>query len=508
MSEALYSDVSRAQSDPIGAPRVRFAPSPTGYLHVGSARTALFNWLFARRHRGVFILRIEDTDAERNREEWVDGIFSALSWLGLEPDEGPYRQSERGELYAAAIEKLVSAGKVYACDCTRDEVLRRTKQATTPGYDRYCRDRGLAPGPGRLLRFRVPDEGNVVVRDLIRGDVEFACSSIEDFALTKSTGAPLFVLANVVDDIEMRITHVIRGEDLLPSAPKNVLVWNALGGPELPVFAHLPILVNERRQKLSKRRDPVSVDLYRDQGYLSSAFCNYLALLGWSPPGGEEIMQIEQLVSSFDLEDVSHSPAFFDVRKLTHFNGEHLRAMAGEEFVSTCLPWLAGLVTQSRSLEVDAFRQLAPLVQERVSTLAEVPEMVGFLFVDLPEIKEVAWEKVMRSPVSKAILDAAASAYRCCDWAKEPIREATLKIAENAGMKLAKAQAPIRVAVTGATVGLPLFESLEVLGRAKTLERISAAFERMGAENIVLENAEPENTANTGPEPASGVAPV
>ena len=195
VSEALYSDVSRAQSDPIGAPRVRFAPSPTGYLHVGSARTALFNWLFARRHRGVFILRIEDTDAERNREEWVDGIFSALSWLGLEPDEGPYRQSERGELYAAAIEKLVSAGKVYACDCSRDEVLRRTKQATTPGYDRYCRDRGLAPGPGRLLRFRVPDEGNVVVRDLIRGDVEFACSSIEDFALTKSTGAPLFVQA-------------------------------------------------------------------------------------------------------------------------------------------------------------------------------------------------------------------------------------------------------------------------------------------------------------------------
>jgi glutamyl-tRNA synthetase len=232
-----------------GRPRVRFAPSPTGFLHVGSARSALYNWLFARHTGGTFVLRIEDTDTERNREEWVEGILSSMSWLGLEPDEGPYRQSARTEAYHRAIDVLWDAGRLYACDCTREEIDARTKGNATPGYDGFCRERGLER-QGRALRFRVPDEGVTVVHDLIRGDVTFAHDTIEDFVVVKSSGAPLFVLANVVDDIAMDITHVIRGEDLLPSTPKGLLLWSALEGEDatVPAFAHLPLLVNERRQ--------------------------------------------------------------------------------------------------------------------------------------------------------------------------------------------------------------------------------------------------------------------
>ena len=325
------------------SPRVRFAPSPTGYFHVGSARTALFNWLVARQSGGTYVLRIEDTDAERNREEWVDGILSALSWLGMDPDEGPYRQSLRMERYHQAVDAMWDAGLLFACGCTHDEVTARNKEAgiLTPGYDGHCRDLGLPRGEGRALRYRTPDDGVVTVPDIIRGDVEFPCTAMDDFVAVKGNGAPLFVLANVVDDIDMAITHVIRGEDLLPTTPRCILMWDALaalgwttdgtygepGGPTppLPVFAHLPMLVNEARKKLSKRKDPVAVEAYRDQGYLPEAFVNYLGLLGWSPPtGASEIFTRDQMVEWFALSEVNHSPAFFDVAKLTHMNGEYL----------------------------------------------------------------------------------------------------------------------------------------------------------------------------------------
>ncbi|HWE70430.1 MAG TPA: glutamate--tRNA ligase, partial [Acidimicrobiales bacterium] len=323
---------------PGDSPRVRFAPSPTGFFHVGSARTALFNWLVARQSGGTFVLRIEDTDTERNREEWVDGIQAAMHWLSMDPDEGPYRQSARLDRHLQVVDALWEGGFLYACDCSREEIDARNKAAgiLTPGYDGYCRDRKLPRGEGRALRFRTPDSGVTTVVDVIRGDVEFPNSAMDDFVAVKASGAPLFVLANVVDDIDMQITDVIRGEDLLPSAPKNILMWEALASlgwvtdgstgadpepiPPLPVFAHLPMLVNEQRKKLSKRRDPVAVESYRDQGYLPEAFVNYLALLGWSPPGGEEIFDVEQLVQWFDLKAVNHSPAFFDVVKLTHIN--------------------------------------------------------------------------------------------------------------------------------------------------------------------------------------------
>lgn len=489
-------------------PRVRFAPSPTGYFHVGSGRTALFNWLFARNTGGIFILRIEDTDTERNREEWVDGIISAMAWLGMEPDEGPYRQSQRTERYAVALDVLWEAGFLYACDCTREAVVERTKHRATPGYDGYCRERNL-PRAGNALRFRIPDHGETVVDDVVRGTVVFRHEAMEDFVVARSNGEPLFVLANCVDDRDMEITHVIRGEELLPSAPKGILIWRALdeagegeaGWGEftrLPVWAHLPTLVNEQRKKISKRRDPVFVESYRDQGYLPEALRNYLALLGWSPPGDQEKVPLETLIDTFSLEDVNHSPAFFDVKKLTHMNGEYIRDLPVPEFVTRALPWLVPKeeaasgrwVPQTvgpppwppERFDQATFVRLAPLVQERVATMADVPGMVDFVFLERPHTDEASWEKAIGSdPDAIEILERALSAYESLNgtqWRADLLRESTVAAGEAVGRKLAKAQAPVRVAVTGRTVGPPLFESLEVLGRTAVVERLREALAR------------------------------
>ena len=487
------------------APRVRFAPSPTGYFHVGSARTALFNWLVARQSGGTYVLRIEDTDAERNREEWVDGILNALHWLGMDPDEGPYRQSLRAERYGEAVDALWDAGFLFACGCTHDEVTARNKAAgiLTPGYDGHCRALGLPRGEGRALRFVTPDAGVTVVPDVIRGDVEFPCSAMDDFVAVKGNGAPLFVLANVVDDIDMAITHVIRGEDLLPTTPKCILMWEALDGlgwttdgtvgpagaptPPLPVFAHLPMLVNEARKKLSKRKDPVAVESYRDQGYLADAFVNYLGLLGWSPPNDEsETFTRAQMVEWFRLADVNHSPAFFDVAKLTHLNGEYIRALTPDEFIAACRPWLTGPDAPWPEASYDAavFAAMAPVVQERVTVLGEVPAMVDFLFLDVPPSDPDAWAKAMAADDgAPAILQAAVDAYGglADRWTAEALHAATLAVAESVERKLGKAQAPIRIAVTGRRVGPPLFEALEVLGQGRTLSRRRAAADLLAA---------------------------
>ena len=478
--------MTAASSGAPARPRVRFAPSPTGYFHVGSARTALFNWLFARQTGGIFVLRIEDTDAERNREEWVTGIVSALAWLGLDPDEGPYRQSARAGDHRRAVDRLWEHGAVYACDCTREEVEARTKGNATPGYDGFCRDRDLARD-GHALRFRVPDEGATIVHDLVRGDVRFPLAAIEDFVVVKSNGQPLFVLANVVDDIDMAITHVIRGEDLLPSTPKALLLWAALVGPDapLPAFAHLPMLVNEKRQKLSKRRDPVAVELYREEGYLPEAMCNYLALLGWSHPEGREIVPLDELVARFRLEDVNHSPAFFDVTKLRHVNAEYLRAMTVGSFEEVARPWTAPPLAPwpAAGFDASAFRALAPLVQERVSILSEVPAMVDFLFLETPVIDERSWSEATKDrEMAEAVLTGAAAAFRSCPWTAAALKDATTAVAESVGKKLGRAQAPIRVAVTGRSVGPPLFESLEVLGRERAVARLEAAMTRLDAD--------------------------
>ncbi len=459
--------------------RVRFCPSPTGYFHVGGARTALFNWLLAKRLGGEFILRIEDTDAERNREEWVLGIHDAMRWLGLDWDEY-YRQSERLALYAASAERLVAAGKAYYCECTRDDVLARTKDNATPGYDSFCRDRGLEVAPGRALRFRTPDVGSTTVVDVVRGEPTFEHSTIEDFVLERGDRSPLFILANVVDDIDMRVSHVVRSEEHLPNTPKYVLLWHALqgGDADLPVFAHLPVVVNEKRQKLSKRRptDQVELEAYRDAGYLAEAMRNYVALLGWAPGDDVEFVTVAEMIEKFRLEDVKSAPAFFDVKKLRHFNGHFIRLLSASEFVSAAGPFLQDAVPY---VDYDLFEQMAPLVQERIEVLSDVSDMVDFMFVPEPRVDEAAWVKHMTGPAAD-VLDGAVAAYAECEWDKASIEAVTWPIGEALGLNKKKTQFPIRVAVTGRAVGPPLFDSLEILGRQPTLDRLRAARQRLG----------------------------
>ena len=466
--------------------RVRIAPSPTGYIHVGTARTALYNWAFARQHGGDFILRIEDTDTERSREEWVGGIMAGLEWIGSRWDEGPYRQSERTALFREAADHLFRSGALYACDCTREDVLERTRDNPTPGYDGYCRQRGLERGPGRALRFAVPTGGVTVVHDLVRGDVEFANSTIEDFVVVKSNGDALFVLAVVVDDRDMAVSHVVRSEEHLPTTPKAVLLWEALNaaGPavELPAFAHLPVLVNEKRQKISKRRDRVALEDYEADGFLPEAMANYLSLLGWSPPSGEEFFSLDDLVRDFRLEDVNHSPAFFDNQRLAHFNGVYLRALSDEEFTARVREWAerTGHSLGTAPYSTAAFAVLAPLVKERVTTLADAPDYVSFLFAEHFEMEEASFDKaIARDTTAPSIIAAARERFAgLIEWAAADLKEALEAIAADHERKLAKAQAPVRVATLGRSVGLPLFESLEVLGRNETLARLERALER------------------------------
>jgi glutamyl-tRNA synthetase len=463
--------------------RVRFAPSPTGLFHVGGARTALYNLAVAQQAGGDFVLRIEDTDQERNRPEWTQGIIEALDWLGLHPGtyEGPYLQSERAGRHSEAGRQLYESGRAYYCDCTREQVVARTGNPHR-GYDGFCRDRGLEPGPGRALRFRTPDRGETVVVDVIRGRPTFPNAAMDDFVIARGDGSALYMLAVVVDDVEMGITDVIRGEEHLPNAPKQQLLWQALGA-EPPVWAHLPVLVNERRQKLSKRRDKVALEDYRREGYLAEAMRNYLMLLGWSPPGGEEMMPWESMVKLFRLEQVQPSPAFFDVTKLRSLNGTYLRALTAEQFVEACRPWVEGTSAPWPPERFDGavFAAAAPLVQTRAAVLSEVPPLVDFLFLEEPVIAEEAWAAVMRDP-GPAILAETIEAYEKLEpWEPAPLKECLASIGAAHDRKLSAAQAPIRVAVTGRAVGLPLFESLALLGKRVTMKRLRTAQLRWSA---------------------------
>jgi glutamyl-tRNA synthetase len=461
--------------------RVRFAPSPTGVLHVGSARSALFNWVVARQSGGAFVLRIEDTDAARNRPEWIDGIVTSLAWLGITPDqyEGPFLQSGSLALHQATATGLFEQGRAYYCDCTREAIVARTGDPHR-GYDGYCRDRGLAPAPGRALRFRTPDEGATVVDDLVRGETTFENATLEDFVIARGDGSVLFLLANVVDDISQRITLVIRAEEHLSNAPRQQLLWQALGH-EPPGWAHAPIIVNEKRQKLSKRRDKVALEDFRDEGYLASAMRNYLMLLGWAPRGDREIVSWDTIEAEFRLADVNPSPAFFDVKKLRAFNGEYIRALSPADFEQACAPWLTAPAAPWPPGRFDpaVFAALAPLAQTRVSVLAEITAMVDFAFLDLPVVDEASWAKAMRQPEAGDLLEAVQLAYATAPWEADELRTRLTDLGQERGLSLSKAQAPVRVAVTGRTVGLPLFESLQVLGRDQTLRRLQAARERL-----------------------------
>jgi glutamyl-tRNA synthetase len=466
----------------VASPRFRFAPSPTGFFHVGGARTALYNWALAKRLGGTFVLRIEDTDEARNKPEWTQGIIDALAWIGVKRDdptfEGPYFQSEYADAHVAAAHRLFAEGRAYYCDLTSEQIQERSKQNSKPGYDGYSRDRGLEPGPGRVLRFRVP-EGTTVVEDLVRGRVEFANDTIEDFVLLRGNGSPMFLLANVVDDVSMRVSHVVRAEEHLPNTPKQQMLWEALGHRP-PVWAHVPVLVNEQRKKLSKRRDKVALEQFRDEGYLSEAMVNYLMTLGWAPQGDEEIVPWSRIEAEFRLEDVNHSPAFFDLKKLAAFNGEYIRAMSLDRFISASEPFLIEDVPWAPDqFDAEIFRAIAPLAQTRMVTMNEIVALVDFLFLAEPTIDEVAWSKTFGGEEAVAMLDDAIVVFgETADWNADALKTALEATGTARGLKLGKAQAPVRVAVTGRTVGPPLFEALELLGRDKTMARMRAAAER------------------------------
>ncbi|MFN5651475.1 MAG: glutamate--tRNA ligase [Actinomycetes bacterium] len=465
------------------SPRYRFAPSPTGFFHVGGARTALYNWALVQRTGGTFVLRIEDTDESRNSPEWTQGIIDALAWLGIDSSsprfEGPYFQSANAGLHRDAAMRLFEEGKAYWCDLTAEQVQARAKETGRQGYDGYSRDRGLGPGPGHVLRFRVP-AGMTTVEDLVRGRVEFQNDTIEDFVLLRGNGSPMFLLANVVDDIEMRITNVVRAEEHLPNTPKQQMLWEALGHAP-PVWAHVPVLVNEQRKKLSKRRDKVALEQYRAEGILAEAMVNYLMTLGWAPAGDTEIVPWERIVGEFRLEDVNHSPAFFDVKKLAAFNGDYVRMLPPEGFIEASRPFLQGDVPWAPgSFDEGTYARVAPLIQTRIGALSEIPAMVDFFFLADPPSDPDAWAKTMSSDFAADVLDAMSAGLAACAWDAESVKGVLEDFTSERGLKLGKTQAPARVAVTGRTVGPPLFESIEILGRDESLRRIAAARARLG----------------------------
>ncbi|MER7502973.1 glutamate--tRNA ligase [Nonomuraea pusilla] len=451
--------------------RVRFAPSPTGMFHVGGARTALYNWALAEQSGGTFVLRIEDTDASRNRPEWTEGIISALDWIGINGShpafEGPYFQSAYEPQHREAVAKLLADGLAYYCDCTREQLVARTGSEHR-GYDGHCRERGLTAG---AVRFRTPDEGVTVVEDVIRGRVEFPNDAQEDFVIARSDGSPLYVLANAVDDITQNITHVIRGEEHLGNAAKQELLWPALGA-KAPVWAHLPVIVNEQRKKLSKRRDKVALEAYRAEGYLAEAMVNYLMLLGWGPGDDREIMPWSEMMPLFRLDSVNSSSAFFDEKKLRAFNGEYIRALPLETFEERCAPYLEA------SWDRELFSKLAPLAQTRLTVLSEIRQNVDFLFLEEPVFDQASWDKAMKN-APEEILGGYLERLETVSWDPESLKEALEEVGTAHGLKLGKAQAPVRVAITGRTVGLPLFESIEVLGRERAQDRLRAALARL-----------------------------
>ena len=441
---------------------VRFAPSPTGYLHVGGARTALFNWLFARSTGGRFLLRIEDTDTERNRAELADVILELLGWLGIEADEKPVFQSDNRDRHREAAERLLREGKAYLCDADNNEVA------------------GTELADGLAVRFRVAscEQEIVAIQDAVRGEVSFATAEMEDFVLWRSNSTPTFLLANAIDDIDMGITHAIRGEDLLPSTPKAMMVMNALGA-DAPAYAHLPLLVNEQRKKLSKRRDDVSLENWRERGYLPEAMANYLATLGWGPPDDIEIRPMAEILGLFKLEDVLKSPAFFDPKKLEHFNATHIRQLSGEEFMAHLEPWFAKAAWPAQRYRPEVMDAIGPMVQEKIRTLADAERFVDWLMLEDPLVDADAWDKaIARNEKAAGILRSAIEAYETAAWEKDSLYDATLKLSEAHGLKLGKAQAPIRAAVSGRSVGPPLFESLVLLSREETLRRLRLALSK------------------------------
>lgn len=474
--------------------KVRFAPSPTGDLHVGNIRTALFDWAFARHTGGVFLFRIEDTDRLRVTDEYIAAAIDTLKWLGLNWDEGPevggpngpYLQSQRADIYAHWADKFLAQGDAYHCYCSSEELESRReaqkKAGVAPGYDGKCRDLSADQisefkNSGRVpvLRMRMP-AGSTKFTDVIRGELTFEHEFVPDFVLVRADGSPLYTLAVAVDDVLMKVTHVLRGEDLLSSTPRQIRVYQAMGVPEneYPFFAHLPFVMGQDNAKLSKRNGETSIAWYREMGFLPEAICNYLALLGWSPGDDRENVTMAEIAELFTVERVNSSPAKFDLKKLEAINGDKIRALSLADFLSRSLPFLIkDGVIKGDAKEIQLVEAALPIIQERIVTLSEIPAMLKFLFItdfqveaeSLPKIADQSAQAILR----RALEDL--SALR--DWSHFEIETAlrTSLIVE-LGLKPRIAFTALRIATTGSSISPPLFESMELLGKSVVLARI------------------------------------
>ncbi|PKH44264.1 glutamyl-tRNA synthetase [Nocardioides alpinus] len=481
--------------------RVRFCPSPTGSPHVGLVRTALFNWAFARHHGGSIVFRMEDTDKERSTQESYDAILDLWRWLGLDWDEGievggphgPYKQSERGDIYRDVLARLRASSYTYDCFCRNDEVDARRKASGSKmqGYDGFCRDLSAeqraafeAEGRAPIVRFRMPD-GSITWDDVVRGDITFETENVPDFALSRANGDPLYTLVNPVDDAMMEITHVLRGEDLLSSTPRQLALFGALVdlgiAREVPAYGHLPYVMGQGNKKLSKRDPEAHALAYREQGFLPEGLLNYLALLGWAIAADRDIFTMAEMVEAFDIKDVNPNPARFDLKKAEAINASHMRLLSVEDITHRALPFLkeAGVVSDPVSDADAQLLELAmPLVAERINKLTEAPAMLGFLFVDEADFtRDEADVAKLLDETGRGVVQASYDALEGLhEWSTAAIEEA-LRVALIEGMELKPRVAfgPVRVAVTGARISPPLFESLELLGRERSLARLQSA---------------------------------
>jgi glutamyl-tRNA synthetase len=477
--------------------KVRFAPSPTGDLHVGNIRTALFDWAYARHTGGTFLFRIEDTDTTRVTDEYINAAIDTLKWLGLDWDEGPevggdngpYLQSQRLDIYSHWAAKFIEQKDAYYCYCTPEELeaVREAQRASNqaPGYNGRCRDLTAdqvsdfkAEGRAAVIRMRMPD-GETNFTDLIRGEMAFDHKFVPDFVLVRADGSPLYTLAVAVDDILMKVTHVLRGEDLLSSTPRQIRVYQAMhvAIEDYPVFAHLPFVMGTDNAKLSKRNGEVSIAWYRDKGFLPEAICNYLALLGWSPGDDREDLTMKELCELFTVEKVNSSPAKFDMKKLEAINGDKIRALTIDEFLKWALPFL----TKSKTItgtpdEIELVKAALPIIQERIVMFSEIPAMLGFLFVENFEIHPDSISKVSDSGAKDVLKRSLKELETITDWSHTAI-EAALRtsLIDEMGLKPRIAFGAVRIATTGSSISPPLFESMELLGKEASLARISAA---------------------------------
>ena len=480
--------------------RVRFAPSPTGDLHVGNIRTALFDWAYARHTGGKLIFRIEDTDTERVTDQYIKAAIDTLKWLGLNWDEGPevggeygpYLQSQRLEIYATWAQKFLDQGDAYHCYCSSEELEERRsaqmKNNQAPGYDGKCRDLtaeqvGQYKSLGRkpVVRMRMPD-GETVFVDAIRGEVKFEHKYVPDFVLARADGSPLYTLAVAVDDVLMKITHVLRGEDLLSSTPRQIRVYQAMGVAEsdYPIFAHLPFGMGQDNAKLSKRNGEVSIAWYREQGFLPEAICNYLALLGWSPGDDKENITMQELIDLFTVERVNSSPARFDMKKLEAINGDKIRALTLDKFLEWSLPFLINAkVITGNPQEIEVVKSALPIIQERIIKLAEIPAMLNFLFVKDFKVESEELTKLSDEASQNVLKVALAKVEPLQSWDHAGI-EVVLRTAliDELGLKPRIAFSALRIAVTGSHISPPLFESLELLGKERSIARIKAVISK------------------------------